>query len=75
MGLPITLAVVLLFAKKLATGEVEYFPAILPAVIAFTASAVVGLITAKFLLKFFQNHSLRGFAYYLIILGGAVIIL
>ncbi|MFH1207575.1 MAG: undecaprenyl-diphosphatase UppP [Patescibacteria group bacterium] len=38
------------------------------------AATMVGYFAIKFLLKYFQNHSLNAFAYYRFVLGAAVII-
>jgi undecaprenyl-diphosphatase len=44
-----------------------------PMFIGFLASLVVGLLTIRFLLRFLQAHSLRGFAIYRFVLGGLLI--
>jgi undecaprenyl-diphosphatase len=38
------------------------------------SAAVVGYFAIRFLLKYFQSHSLNAFAYYRFIIGGAVIV-
>lgn len=43
-------------------------------VIAFIASLISGLVVIRWLLKFYQKHSLHSFAYYLLILGVGLII-
>ncbi|MFH0853531.1 MAG: undecaprenyl-diphosphate phosphatase [bacterium] len=43
-------------------------------IIGFVFSAFVGISALRFLLKLFQNHSLRGFAYYRIVLGLTVLV-
>lgn len=44
-----------------------------PMLVGFLVSLVVGLLTIRFLLRFFQSHSLRGFAIYRFILGTLLI--
>ncbi len=70
LGIPITAGVVTLFVARFLKNPVAVtLPDFLPACIAFGASAIIGYLTARFLLIFFRKYSLRTFAIYLICSG------
>ncbi|MBT6069116.1 undecaprenyl-diphosphate phosphatase [Candidatus Peregrinibacteria bacterium] len=51
-----------------------YFPNFTIAAAGFVASLLAGYLSVAFLMKFLKNHSLHVFAFYLLILGGGLIL-
>jgi undecaprenyl-diphosphatase len=75
LGIPIIFAVFLLTVIRFFSGELEEFPALSSAMVGFFTSAISGVLTAKFLLRFFQEHSLRVFGGYLVVIGIGVLVM
>jgi undecaprenyl-diphosphatase len=71
LSTPVVLGAVLLEGKKLLAAPVNYDAGLLAA--GFAISAVFGFIAIKFLLKFFEKHTLNVFVYYRFILAASII--
>ena len=76
LGIPITAgAVGLTLARMLTDAEALALPAVLPATIAFVSAALIGYVTARFLLRFFRRYTLNTFAAYLIAAGSILLVI
>jgi len=69
MGLPVIAGAFSLSILQIFSGEIFYSPTIWTTMVGFLASAISGFFMARFLLQFFQEHSLYSFSIYLIIVA------
>lgn len=70
LGMPVIAGAFLLGILDIIKGENTELPTLIPILVGFFSSAIIGFIMAKFLLQFFKNHSLYGFAIYLLVAAG-----
>lgn len=75
LGLPIIAAVFLLQLWRIFQGETDFSFSWAIVGIGFFASALTGFFVARFLLHFFQKHSLLPFSIYLLLLGSILLFL
>jgi len=73
LGLPIIAAAFLLQLWRIFQGETDFSFSLIIITIGFLSSAITGFFVARFLLRFFQRHSLVPFAIYLLLLGSTLL--
>lgn len=69
LGMPAIAGAVVLKSYHIAKG-IEVLPQTSAVVVGFLASLISGYLAVAFLMKFLKTHTLRGFAVYLVLVGG-----
>lgn len=73
LGMPVIGAAFLLSLYEIFSGSITVPVSYTLLVVGFLSSAISGYIMARFLLRFFQTHSLNIFGVYLVVLAGIIL--